>query len=58
MLLELTVGNGGHLALIGKGVTFDAGGISLKPGKDMYAMKADMSGAAAVLASTVAGSCT
>jgi leucyl aminopeptidase len=36
--------------LIGKGVTFDAGGISIKPAKDMYAMKADMTGAAAVCA--------
>ena len=39
-----------HLALIGKGVTFDTGGICLKPGKDMWMMKGDMSGAAAVLA--------
>ena len=37
------------LALVGKGVTFDAGGISLKPGSEMWRMKADMSGAAAVL---------
>jgi leucyl aminopeptidase len=36
--------------LVGKGVTFDAGGISIKPAKDMYAMKADMTGAAAVCA--------
>lgn len=40
----------GHLALIGKGITFDTGGICLKPGKDMWQMKGDMSGAAAVLA--------
>ena len=39
-----------HLALIGKGITFDTGGICLKPGKDMWQMKGDMSGAAAVLA--------
>jgi len=39
-----------HLALIGKGITFDTGGISLKPGKDLWQMKGDMSGAAAVLA--------
>lgn len=38
------------LALIGKGITFDTGGISLKPGAGMEAMKADMSGAAAVIA--------
>lgn len=38
-----------HLALVGKGITFDSGGISLKPGPGMWAMKADMGGAAAVL---------
>ncbi|MHC4267870.1 MAG: leucyl aminopeptidase [Planctomycetota bacterium] len=37
------------IVLIGKGVTFDSGGISLKPGANMDLMKADMSGAAAVL---------
>ena len=37
------------LALVGKGVTFDTGGISLKPGSDMHEMKYDMSGSAAVL---------
>jgi leucyl aminopeptidase len=37
------------IVLIGKGVTFDSGGISLKPGAGMDMMKADMSGAAAVL---------
>jgi leucyl aminopeptidase len=35
--------------LVGKGLTFDSGGISLKPGKGMGAMKYDMCGAAAVL---------
>ncbi len=39
----------GRLALIGKGVTFDAGGISLKPSAKMEEMKYDMSGGAAVL---------
>ncbi|HVD48334.1 MAG TPA: leucyl aminopeptidase [Candidatus Limnocylindria bacterium] len=38
------------LALIGKGITFDTGGISLKEPRSMSQMKADMSGAAAVLA--------
>ena len=38
------------LALVGKGITFDTGGISLKPGAGMEAMKADMSGAASVIA--------
>ena len=37
------------IALVGKGVTFDAGGISLKPAAKMDEMKADMAGAAAVL---------
>jgi leucyl aminopeptidase len=41
-------------ALVGKGVTFDSGGISIKPSAKMNEMKADMSGAAAVLASMVA----
>ncbi len=36
------------LGLVGKGITFDAGGISLKPPALMHRMKADMSGAAAV----------
>jgi leucyl aminopeptidase len=37
------------IVLVGKGITFDSGGISLKPGAGMDMMKADMSGAAAVL---------
>lgn len=37
------------LALVGKGITFDTGGISLKPGEGMDAMKYDMSGGATVL---------
>ena len=40
----------GHLALVGKGITFDSGGLTLKPYEGMLAMKTDMSGAAAVLA--------
>ena len=39
----------GSVALVGKGVTFDAGGLSLKPSAEMMTMKADMAGAAAVL---------
>ncbi len=38
-----------HLGLIGKGVTFDTGGISIKPSEGMEKMKYDMSGGAAVL---------
>jgi len=37
------------LALVGKGITFDSGGISIKPGDKMWEMKGDMAGAAAVL---------
>lgn len=43
-----------HLALVGKGITFDTGGISLKPGLNMHDMKFDMSGAGAVVASIIA----
>jgi len=44
-----------HLALVGKGVMYDSGGISLKPSNPMHAlMKMDMSGAAAVLAAMTA----
>ena len=39
------------LALVGKGITFDSGGLSLKTGTGMMTMKTDMSGAAAVIAS-------
>ncbi len=42
------------VALVGKGVTFDTGGISLKPALDMHEMKGDMSGAAAVISAMVA----
>ncbi len=43
-----------HVALVGKGITFDSGGLSLKPPAGMPGMKADMAGAAAVLATVVA----
>jgi len=39
----------GHVALVGKGITFDTGGISIKPAAGMQAMTMDMAGAAAVL---------
>jgi leucyl aminopeptidase len=42
------------LALIGKGITFDSGGISLKPGRKMEEMKGDMAGGAAVIAAIAA----
>ncbi len=38
-----------RIALIGKGITFDSGGLSLKPAKSMETMKLDMSGGAAVI---------
>lgn len=41
--------NQGTICLVGKGVCFDSGGISIKPSKDMEKMKYDMAGAAAVL---------
>lgn len=44
-----TAKNGEMLALVGKGITFDTGGISLKPAENMDAMKYDMSGGATVL---------
>lgn len=42
------------IALVGKGVTFDTGGISLKPSANMDEMKGDMSGSAAVIAAMAA----
>ena len=42
-------GTAAPVALVGKGVTFDSGGISIKPAQNMEEMKYDMSGAAAVL---------
>lgn len=40
-------GSARHLALVGKGITFDSGGISIKPAANMENMKSDMAGAAA-----------
>ena len=52
-LIQLTYRSGKKkarkIALVGKGITFDSGGLSLKPSKNMEAMKCDMAGAAAVL---------
>jgi leucyl aminopeptidase len=42
------------VALVGKGITFDSGGLSLKPAKSMETMKCDMAGAAAVLGTMTA----
>jgi len=43
-----------HLVLVGKGITYDSGGLSIKPGASMMTMKCDMAGAAAVVAATLA----
>jgi leucyl aminopeptidase len=54
IVLRYAGGGGPTLGLVGKGVTFDTGGISLKPGAGMQEMKFDMSGAAAVLEAVAA----
>ena len=43
-----------HVALVGKGITFDTGGVSIKPSQGMWEMKSDMAGAAAVAATMLA----
>ena len=50
-LVQATYDGGGtnHVVLVGKGITFDSGGLSLKPTDSMLTMKSDMGGAAAVL---------
>ena len=56
-LVQLTYAPRGaktHLALVGKGITFDSGGLSIKPSGSMSTMKSDMAGAAAVIAATFA----
>ena len=45
-----------HVVLVGKGITFDSGGLSLKTAGGMETMKMDMSGAAVVLATV--GACS
>ena len=47
-------GASGHVALVGKGITFDTGGLSLKPPVSMIGMKYDMAGSATVLATVIA----
>lgn len=50
IVLEYNKGKGLEtIALVGKGITFDSGGISIKPSENMERMKDDMSGAAAIL---------
>jgi leucyl aminopeptidase len=43
-----------RVALIGKGITFDTGGVSIKPAQGMWEMKSDMAGAAAVISTMLA----
>ncbi|PYG01982.1 leucyl aminopeptidase [Georgenia satyanarayanai] len=43
-----------HVGLVGKGITFDSGGLSIKPAKGMETMKMDMAGAATVLHTVLA----
>ncbi len=53
-LVKLTYNGGGkHFALVGKGITFDTGGLSLKPAESMVGMKYDMAGAASVLGAVI-----
>ena len=49
VVLKYKAGAGDVYGLIGKGITFDSGGISLKPSKNLSEMKTDMAGAAAVI---------
>lgn len=54
-LVRITYRGGNtKVALVGKGITFDTGGISIKPAANMENMTSDMAGAAAVVATTVA----
>jgi leucyl aminopeptidase len=43
-----------RIALVGKGITFDSGGVSIKPAQGMWEMKSDMAGAAAIAATMLA----
>jgi leucyl aminopeptidase len=43
-----------HLALVGKGITFDTGGISIKPADNLHVMRTDMAGGGAVIAAVIA----
>jgi leucyl aminopeptidase len=56
-LVELRYGGTGdiaHIVLVGKGITFDSGGLSLKTSEGMATMKSDMSGAAAIVGAMLA----
>jgi leucyl aminopeptidase len=51
---EPAAGGAKRVALVGKGITFDTGGVSIKPAQGMWEMKSDMAGAAAVAATMLA----
>ncbi len=51
IVLRYRAGDGPHVGFVGKAVTFDTGGISIKPAAKMHEMKFDMSGGAAVIES-------
>lgn len=57
-LVELSwrpeVADAPHLVLVGKGITFDTGGLSIKPAEGMHLMRTDMAGGAAVIAALLA----
>jgi len=54
LAVEYRGGSGAPLALVGKGITFDSGGISIKPALGMWEMKGDMAGAAATMGAVIA----
>lgn len=54
LAVEYRGGTGAPVALVGKGITFDSGGISIKPAAGMWEMKGDMSGAAATMGAVIA----
>ncbi|VVB69818.1 cytosol aminopeptidase [uncultured archaeon] len=54
LVLEYNGGGKEKIALVGKGITFDTGGISIKPANDMDKMKHDKSGASAVVGAIIA----
>jgi leucyl aminopeptidase len=54
IIIQYNGGKGKSIVLIGKSITFDSGGISIKPAEGMEKMKYDMSGGAAVLAAIMA----
>jgi leucyl aminopeptidase len=49
MIMEYMKGKGDPIVLVGKGITFDTGGVQIKPGAYMNGMQADMAGGAAVV---------